>query len=159
MKLILFLIFFILILFISQCIYNSKIEENRNYLVFGDFYGECFGEGCVDIYKIQNEKLFEDTLDIYPTYLEMPHKTSYIQLPHQQFLAVKDIWDYFPDSLYIENDILIGQPDAADGGGFYIETNKNGIQKYWLIDKIKSNVPGYLHSFMDSLDKKLNLLQ
>jgi hypothetical protein len=159
MKLILLLVLFVLILLITKCINNSEIEENKNYLVFGDFYGECFGEGCVDIYKIQNEKLFEDTLDIYPSYLEMPQKTSYIQLSHLQFLAVKDIWYYFPDSLYIETEILIGQPDAADGGGFYLETNKNGKQQYWLIDKIKSNVPGYLHSFMDSLDNKLNLLQ
>jgi hypothetical protein len=154
-----FVIYIFQIFFITQCINYSEVEENGDYLVFGDFYGECVGEGCVDIYKIQNKKLYEDTLDFYPSYLELPHQTNYVQLSIQQYLLVKDITIYFPDSLLHENDVLIGQPDATDGGGFYIETNNDGTLRYWLIDKIKSNVPVYLHSFMDSLDNKLILLQ
>ena len=38
-----------------------------DYLVFGLYYGECYGgETCIETYKLQNKSLFEDINNTYP---------------------------------------------------------------------------------------------
>lgn len=32
-----------------------------DYLVFGDYYGECFGEHCVSMYLLNGNSLFQDS--------------------------------------------------------------------------------------------------
>jgi hypothetical protein len=45
---------------------DDDIALNGNsFLVFGHFYGECFGEGCVETYKLTDVSLYEDVLDDY----------------------------------------------------------------------------------------------
>lgn len=38
-------------------------------------------------------------------------------------------------SLLKEKKTVIGQPDAGDWGGIYVEYNANGLRKLWLLDK------------------------
>ena len=55
------------LLFLSAC--NSDDDAahaNPEYLIFGHFFGECIGEGCVEIFKLDADKLYEDSNDIYP---------------------------------------------------------------------------------------------
>lgn len=58
-----------------------------------------------------------------------------------------------------EPSIVIGQPDAGDWGGFYIEYNFDGVRKFWLLDQMKRNVPNGYHDFLDQVNKKINQLQ
>ena len=37
-----------------------------DYFVFGDFYGLCEGEQCIDYFKIEEGTIYEDTEDNYP---------------------------------------------------------------------------------------------
>ena len=48
---------------------------------------------------------------------------------------------------------------VVEWGGFYIEYNYNGKHQFWMLDKMKSNVPTSLHAFIDKLNEKLNYLE
>jgi hypothetical protein len=136
-------------------------NENSDYLIFGHFYGECGGEGCVEIFKLEDNQLFEDTKDLYPNSNDY-YDGKYKSLSQEQFNSVNDLIDYFPNDLFNESNNVIGQPDAGDWGGLYIECNYNGKRKFWLIDQMKSNVPTKYHNFIDTLNakiEKINKLQ
>ncbi len=90
--------------------------------------------------KITDDKVFEDTLDRYPSASNLPNPAGFVQLSNDKFEQVKFITDRIPEKLFAENEIVIGQPDAGDWGGFYVETNVRGTQRYWLIDKMESNL-------------------
>ncbi|MCG8608420.1 hypothetical protein MJD09_25960 [bacterium] len=113
----------------------------------------------MEIFKIENSALYEDTLDRYPSHNNLPHSTSYVSLSNEEYEKVKHISDLIPDELFAEDALVIGQPDAGDWGGFYLETNKRGKTEYWLIDKMKNNIPAYLHTLVDALDEAIQQLQ
>ncbi|MBP7184357.1 MAG: hypothetical protein KBA06_02535 [Saprospiraceae bacterium] len=96
---------------------ENLFTSNSDYLIFGHFYGECFGEKCIEIYKLDNTHLFEDTTDVYPSTTNF-YDGSYVQLSQQKFESSRDIMNYFPSDLLNEPNIVIGQPDAADGEDF-----------------------------------------
>lgn len=140
---------------ISSC---NKDEENgivgSDYLIFGHFYGECIGEGCVETFKLTGQKLFEDANDNYSG-AEPFHFT---ELGNDKFEKVKDLVDFFPSALLDESEKVFGCPDCADQGGLFIQYAKNGILKSWRIDQSKSQVPDYLHPFMDMVNEKIALI-
>ena len=83
----------------------------------------------------------------------------FIQLSQQKFIDTKDLTKYFPTDLLNETEKVIGQPDAGDWGGLYVEYNLNGIRKFWLLDQKKSNVPTKYHNFHDKINEKIGQLQ
>ncbi|MFD0834386.1 hypothetical protein ACFQ0I_01315 [Mariniflexile aquimaris] len=127
--------------------------NNDDYLIFGHFYGFCVGENCIEIFKLTNNTLYEDSNDNYSI-----NPLNFEPLESTKFELVKDLMGYFPEKLLTENEDIIGCPDCADGGGLYIEYSKNGIVKHWKIDQMKMNVPTYLHAFMDKLNEKIALI-
>lgn len=134
---------------------NNKININeQNFLVFGHFYGECFGEQCVETFKLTDKSLFEDTIDNYSG-----QHTEFVELEKDLFEQVKDITDFFPNQLLNQNETLFGCPDCTDAGGLFIQYSENGNIKSWRIDQNKSNVPDYLHHFMDKVNEKIALLE
>jgi len=148
----------IALLLLSHCNDGGRLFKRSDYLIFGHFYGECVGEGCIEIFKLANGEVFEDTLDRYPVLDELPNPTNFVRLPNDRFQKVKFIFERFPKELFEEDAIYIGQPDAGDWGGFYVETNIGGVRRYWLIDKKKSNLPEYLHDFTNSLNDAIQEL-
>ena len=136
-------------------------EENnpnvQDYLMFGHFYGECFGESCVEIFKIDNQNLWEDINDTYPSSLNF-YVGDFYNLNGDFFDQISDLINYFPLEVLDEESIVIGMPDYADGGGLYIEYYYFGEHKFWLIDQMKTNVPDYLHSFIDIVNEKISII-
>jgi hypothetical protein len=61
----------------------------------------------------------------------------------------------FPTDLLYETSTIIGQPDAGDWGGLYIEYSFDGVRKFWLLDKMTSNVPARYHDFIDDVNEKI----
>ena len=120
--------------------------------------GECIGDDCINIFRLENNQLLEDIKDASPTAGNF-YVGIYIQLNQQKFNVVKDLIDYFPIDLLNETKNVIGEPDAGDWGGLYIEYNYNGVRKFWLIDQMKSNVPTRYHNFIDKVNGKINLLK
>ncbi len=149
-----FLTFFLL----TSCEKDTIELSKSEYLIFGHFYGECEGEKCVEIFRLEQDKLFEDTKDKYPFGYDF-YDGNYIQLSEQKFNDTKDLVNSFPADLLTETDTVIGQPDAGDWGGLHIEYNFNGVRKFWLLDQMKSNVPTKYHNFIDKVNEKIALLE
>lgn len=132
---------------------SGMVLHSKDYLIFGHFFGECFGEGCVQTYKLTNTELYEDTLDEYGG-----GHFEFQALSHEQFLQVKELAKAFPDRLLSERDSIIGCPDCTDGGGLLIELSTKNVVHRWQIDLDKAHVPNYLHPFMDEINAKIGLL-
>ncbi|UZR99764.1 hypothetical protein [Chondrinema litorale] len=137
---------------------TESIEKGESgYIIFGHFYGECMGESCVEIFKLEADRLLEDTKDKYPlqsSYYEGEYRT----LSNAKFDKVRDMFFSFPDELFDYPQTIIGEPDAGDWGGLYIEYNFEGIRKYWLLDQMKDNVPTELHAFIDKVNLSIDLI-
>jgi len=136
---------------------KDDVSDPFGYLIFGHFYGFCIGESCIQIYKLEKDKLFEDTKKEYPGYNEF-YRGSYVKLDNTYFEQVKDLVNSFPEDLLNEQDTVFGCPDCADQGGLYIEYNFNGIHKFWTIDQFTGDVPVYLHGFMEQVNEKIDLI-
>ncbi|NNC35133.1 MAG: hypothetical protein HKO09_09665 [Croceitalea sp.] len=133
---------------------DNAININaQNFLIFGYFYGECGGEGCVETFKLTNSALFEDTVDDYSG-----QNFEFVALSNDLFEQVKNLPQFFPTRLLNENETIIGCPDCADGGGLFILYSQNGNEQSWRIDQVKSNGPEYLHGFMDKVNEKIALI-
>jgi hypothetical protein len=133
---------------------DDSIEINeQNFLIFGHFYGMCFGEECVETFKLTDKKLFEDTIDDY-----LGQNLEFVELENDKFNKVKNLVDFFPNQLLNDNETVFGCPDCADGGGLFIQYSDNGTVKSWRIDQNKDNVPSYLHNFIDKVNGKIGLI-
>jgi len=150
------ILFLVVVVLAASCQKDIELSDS-DYLVFGHFYGECMGEGCVEIFRLENGRLLEDSNDIYPNSSDF-YVGDYSKLPAEKFEAVKDLISFLPVELLDMNEKVIGQPDAGDWGGLYIEYNGNGVHKFWLLDKMKSNVPSSLHGFIDKVNEKIEII-
>ena len=146
------------IVLLTSCEKEDVELSKSDYIIFGHFYGECIGEQCVEIFRLEQEKLFEDTKDKYPNGNTF-YEGNYVQLSLQKFNSTKDLTNSFPTDLLNETNTVIGQPDAGDWGGLYIEYNFNGVRKFWLLDQMKSNVPTKYHDFIDKVNEKITQLK
>ncbi|GJM31232.1 MAG: hypothetical protein DHS20C18_02330 [Saprospiraceae bacterium] len=128
--------------------------EDTDYLLFGHFYGECMGESCIEIFKLTDEALFEDTVDQYPS-SQSGYEGNFVPLDHATFTQVADLINQVPDALFNETEVVIGMPDAGDWGGFYVEVHRDGNVRFWLIDTMRGNIPEYLHDFTTAIENAI----
>lgn len=156
MKKISFILLSACLLFIS-CKKDEEKLSVGDYLIFGHFYGECAGKQCIEIFRLEQYKLYEDTTDIYPSFTNY-YEGKYIMLSREQFNITKDLINYFPSDLLKETTYVIGTPDAGDWGGLYIEYYISGFRKFWVLDQMKTNVPSKYHNFIDKVNEKINQL-
>ena len=155
-----FFLFLVLFAFVFQ---NCQPDEttpvgNVESVVFGHFFGECVGEECIEIFKIEDGILYEDKKDNYPSFVN-PYDGEYESLPDNLFQAVKDLETLVPDQLLEESETVIGQPDAGDWGGYYFEISQDGVRNHYRIDKMKDNLHEYLKDFADVLANYIELAQ
>jgi hypothetical protein len=132
---------------------NGIVLTESDFLVFGHFYGECGGEGCVETFKLTSENVFEDIIDDYSG-----QNLDFTELSNEKFELVKDLKDGFPNQLLSASETIFGCPDCADGGGLFIQYSDNGTIKSWRIDQNKDNVPSYMRNFIDKVNEKISLL-
>ena len=148
------------ILLISTCVLVGCTNSDDialtddDYLIFGHYYGECGGEGCIETFKLTSNTLYEDTLDNYSG----SGPFNFVMLDANTFDQVKDLMNYFPSRLRTENNDIFGCPDCADGGGLFVAYANDGELMSWRIDQSKQNVPSYLHVFMDKINEKISLI-
>lgn len=150
-------LFGVLLLLFSCDKEDASQLNGKNYLIFGHFYGFCMGESCIEIFKVNDEELWEDINDAYPRQDEF-YQSEFIKLDQKIHEKIEDLPAYFPDSLWLETEKVFGMPDAGDWGGYYIEYQKEGIRNFWIIDKMQRNVPKYLHPFLDKVEEKIALI-
>lgn len=132
---------------------TEVISEKGDYLLFGDFYGMCGGSGCVRIYKVTETGLYADTEADYNM-----TNFNFTPMPQEKFLLVNDLPELIPSELLTEESDIIGCPDCADQGGIFIVYVHNGTVNSWRIDQYKPAIPEYLHTFVDTVNNKIQLL-
>lgn len=121
-----------------------------DFIAFGTFYGECVGEQCVEIYRLEDGHLFENTADMYPG-SQMPLDGDYTELSGALYDAVKDMIGPLPAGLRDTSATVIGQPDAGDWGGAYLEWTEGSYHKFWLLDLHLGNVPSQYHPIIGQI--------
>lgn len=132
---------------------DKLIINEQNYLIFGHYYGMCMGEGCIVYYKLTNNALYKDITKNYSG-----QNMKFVKLGNDLFEQVKDLADSFPNELLNQDETFLGCPDCADGGGLLIQYSENGSVRSWKIDKMKENIPNYLHNFIDKVNEKIRLI-
>jgi len=133
---------------------DDEVElSDGNYLIFGHFYGHCFGDECIETFKLTSSDLFEDSLDDYA------HESySFNKLGVEKFNKSKHLLSFIPPELLVEKKDFIGCPDCADQGGIYIEYKNGDSIQAWKIDQNKSQIPNYLHAFIDEVNKTISII-
>lgn len=151
---------FLTLLFIScnkdedPFLFPNIPDNSEEHIVFGNYYGFCAGEDCINIYKITNSALYANTNSVYPGNTNF-FPGVYQQLPHEKFKAVVSMLNATPVHLLSIEDTIIGCPDCSDGGGVYFEYKVDGFHKFWLIDQFKENIPAELHSLVDAVNESV----
>jgi hypothetical protein len=149
-------LFFFALLLLFSCRHEPETRLlPLDYLIFGHSYGECSGETCVEIFKLADGVLYEDTSQ----YIYFSNTFDFTPLANDKYVLVKDLPDYLPAQLLQLDDSIFGCPDCGDQGAMYIQVSFNGQVKTWSIDQYKGAVPEYLHDFMDKVNEKIALLQ
>lgn len=149
--------FILIVIILFSCEYADAPNIDSNYLVFGHFYGFCLGEKCVEIFKLTGTGLYEDRLDKYPLQ-NKPYEGEFEMLSNTLFEKVKSFPSQIPQELLNTPSGVIGQPDAGDWGGLYFEVVKSSSRQFWLIDKMKTNLPEYLRPFATEIEQKIELI-
>lgn len=144
-------------LVIAACDRRHVVPKSDNCLVFGHFFGMCEGETCIEIFRLEKSRVLEDIKDQYPSSTKF-YNGTYVARSSLDFEKCKDLTEAFPKEL-LDDTTVIGQPDAGDWGGLYLEYAFDGQHKFWLLDLNKSNVPAKYHAFIDKVVEKIALLQ
>ena len=128
-----------------------------DHFVFGTFYGRCLGN-CTHTFKLKTSGLFADKVDRgYPEPgMEFEEKS----LSKEDIeLATKLLKD-FPEELYKEEGEILGCPDCADQGGFYLEIQVGkSAPRVWRIDTDDSRISAYLSAYTAKVRKVVEELQ
>lgn len=143
----------------TSCEKEAVGTTQTDELVFGQFYGECGGERCIEIYRLNTTAgtLEEDTTDRYPS-LTQPYSGQYVPRAASYYAQVNDLPQQIPAQLLQLPNGTIGAPDAGDAGGYYLSFSDQGTLRFWLIDTQKSNIPTALHPLVDTLRTRIQRL-
>ncbi len=164
MKTVHVLLFFLALITFYGCKDDAKDPSDEGLksgasVAFGSFYNMCAGSRCVAFFKLQDNKLYEDTKDKFPTQGQ-PYDGTYDKLlDNIKYQLVKDLSDKIPAALFDETEAIIGCPDCSDGGGLYLEVNTSDGKRYWYIDNNEARIPDYLHTFVAEANEKINQLR
>jgi len=123
-------------------------------IIFGRYYGKCFGNECVEIFKLVDIILLEDTEDNYPATGTF-YKGSFVSFKGADRVNTSQILSSFPLELLGSKLITYGAPDAGDWGGIYLEYQDGNHHRFWFLDLKAENTPKYLRSYITLIDKKI----
>jgi hypothetical protein len=136
---------------------RDEVCQDSDYIEFGQYYGFCVGEKCIEIFRLDNANLYEDTTDIYPSET-LNDDRKFVSLSSQKFDQAKDLKKNFPQQLLNESKVTFGIPDAYDQGGRYLRYKSGEVNRVWLFDNNLGEVPVYLHSYLNEVVRVKELL-
>ena len=143
----------------SACKKEVNGTTGQPSLIFGMYYGYCAGETCVEIFQLDEQNLREDILDHYPNSQDGSITNFSTLMSAAQRTECASLLSSIPDTLFQIEQTIIGQPDAGDWGGFYIECQHENRRRFWLIDTQLQSVPSSLHAFLQEVKAKVILLR
>lgn len=152
--------FLLFILLGLLCISCEKDEECQkiDYIEFGQYFGFCAGEKCIEVFKLDNASLYEDTTDIYPSGT-FEDKRKFVLLSSQKFNLAEQLKNTFPIDLLNETTVVFGIPDAYDQGGIYLRYKSGAVDRVWLFDNNLGQVPEYMHNYLNEVIRIKELLE
>ncbi len=143
----------IVVLPIYSCEKVETIETDT--FIFGHFNGFCLGESCIETYKIEDETLYEDTMDKY----KGTDGFDFVALPQEKYEEVMNLNKFIPSQLWSESDkAVFGCPDCYDQGGILIQMVKSNTIKSWFFDKDISSNPAYIQDFLEDVNDKIMII-
>jgi len=135
---------------------NSNPLANRGpTITFGRYYGKCQGNQCVEIFRLIENTLLEDTVDNYPVLGSM-YQGKFTSFKGSDRVETVRILPEFPIELLNSKRTVFGTPDAGDWGGIYLEYQDAGVHRYWLVDLETSNINKSLRPYVELIDKTVN---
>jgi len=147
-----------LLFLLTACGEDTVSElKGSDSITFGQFFGFCMGEQCIEIYRLTATGLYEDTNDTYPA-RDKFYEGKFTKMPDDKFKLAAGFENKIPSALLNQNERVIGQPDAGDWGGYYVEVNQNGKREFWIVDKNQLYLPENLKPFAQELGDLITLL-
>ena len=128
-----------------------------DHFVFGTYYGRCLSN-CTHTFNLKAGGLFADKVDRgYPEPgMEFEDKS----LSKEDIELATKLFKDFPEELYKEEGEILGCPDCADQGGFYLEIQiGKSAPRVWRIDTDDSRIPAYLSAYTAKVRKTVEELQ
>jgi hypothetical protein len=123
---------------------------NDEEIVFGVYCGECIGN-CATMIRVDATGAYIDSTSYFDQVLNgQVYEFRGTKLPGSVYEKIKHMPSAVPKDLWME-DKRIGEPDARDQCGYYIEAGGN----HWHIDPDKH--PGYLDEFLKEIDSALGI--
>lgn len=147
-----------ILLFVS-CEDTLTIDPQEDYIVFGIFDVYCYGEACVEFYKLTDEALLESNVDQFTIQNGFYPFVDFYALSNDKFDQVKDLGDFVPSQLWDEANTHIGQADVSDVGSLYFEIKKGGEHRYWVFENGDFDMPEVYSVFMGKIEEKISLLR
>ena len=126
-------------------------------LTFGRYYGKCLGNSCVEIFKLKDEKLWEDVIDGYPS-SDSFYQGRYTEFNGSEKINTEKLLKTLPSELlkYRSDFNTIGAPDAGDTGGIYLEFQNPTVHKLWLIDLSNKDLPKNIVIYVDVINNTID---
>lgn len=136
---------------------SDGLITNGATLTFGRYYGKCLGNSCIEIFKLNDDKLWEDVIDRYPS-SDSFYEGRFTEFNGSEKIKTEVLFNQLPSELFkYKSDFnTIGEPDAVDAGGIYLEFQSLGVRKLWLIDLSKRNVPKYIAIYVELINNTID---
>ena len=137
---------------------DSRVIEARGVtLKFGRYFGKCQGNSCVEIFMLQENILREDNTDHLPVNGEF-YNGNFVDFKGSTTVKIDGVLSDFPKTLLNNKPMFntIGQPNAGDWGGIYLEYQDVNTHKQYLIDLNRSNIPKELRIYVGLIDSTID---
>ncbi len=150
---------FILIVGLLTCLSCSDEVElgDGDYLVFGQYGAYCGGETCVEFYRLESDRIFEETSDQYTGEGFHPFN-NFVELPETAVSIAKELETLFPTRLLVEPDTILGETNVIDAGYLYVEWKSETQHRYWIISNSSPNLLPEYRTFATEISNVINEL-
>lgn len=130
------------------------VEVKGPTITFGRYYGKCIGNSCIEIFRLIDLTLLEDTLDNYPI-SGVFYQGKFTQFKGSAKIKTSDILPSFPLELLDSKVTTYGTPDAGDWGGIYLEYQDGDYHRYWFLDLHIGNNPKFVREYVTLLNDRI----
>ena len=137
---------------------KKELDPNADYIIFATHSMTCAGEESMQVFKLSGNKLYkkEGPGDFLYGYFN----GEFQSLNNSKYKKAKKIDNLFPSTLLDEIDWIIGNPrDCLGSGGYRIEYKKGARHEWYYIDDDLTQVPEYLHLFLNELNTVIQDLE
>lgn len=132
---------------ILSCQKVEKLQDNQ-YFIFGIFNGYCL-ENCSTLFKIEDEKLFADDVDLYYPGQELRFED--IPLSGSKYDLALAAYDGLPSEMIDNSEMSFGCPGCLDQN-IILLIHFDGIEeKMWLVDTDIEMIPDYLRDYAQDI--------